>query len=151
MALDAHHLACCEVGNEEDALTYEFLRILIVCSDARADSAVGTSTVVDSKLQEFLRLLNLLTCLDKTDTDIEFLKVFEAYNVLYRLSLEVGSLIGFLRCLQFVELLLDDIILDLLKQKRRLTQLVSSLEEIGRSQLLPLEGIEFEHLTQLLA
>ena len=117
LTLDTHHLAGCEIRHEENALADEFLGILIEGSDTGADGAISTRTVVDGKLQEFLAFLHLLTVLHQTHTDIEFLKFLKRYGILNRSSLVVGSLVGLLGGFQFVELLLDHLVLDLLEEQ----------------------------------
>ena len=78
LALDAHHLARSEVGYEEHILADELLR-LVVSRDARKNGAVYARAVVDSELQELLRLLYLLAVLDMTDADVELLECVEVY------------------------------------------------------------------------
>ena len=117
LALDAHHLAGLEVGHEEHTLADEFLGIFVEGSNAGADGTVSTAAVIKSELQEFLRLLHFLTVLDESYADIEFFESFERNVLLHGCSLIVGSSVDFLGSFQFVDLLLNHVILEFLEEQ----------------------------------
>ena len=117
LALDTHHLAWFEIGYKEDALADKGGRVFVECGNATEDGAVGACSVVDSKLKELLRLLPFLAVFDEADADVEFLKVFKRYVVLDGSGFIGCCLVGFLGGFEFVELLLNDIVFNLLKQQ----------------------------------
>ena len=92
-----------------------------------------------------------MAVLDKSDTDVKLLEVFKRAGVLDGSSLVLSCLIGFLGCFQLVELFLDDVVFNFLEKQRGLSQLVTSLQQIGSPQLVPFEGVHVQHLTQFLA
>lgn len=84
LALNTHYLTRLEVCHEEDALAYQYGGVVIESGNTTEDGTVGAGAVIDGKLQELLRLLHLLTSLDKSHTDVEFLKVLETDGILDR-------------------------------------------------------------------
>ena len=89
------------------------------------------------------------------DADIELLPLVEWNVGLYRLSLIIFSglcsLIGFLRGSELVELLLYGLILYLLEEQMRLTQLMTGLKQVGATQFSPVKLLHANHLAQVLA
>ena len=116
LTLYAHHLARFEVSHEEHPLSDELFRF-VECSYAAEDSAVVTASVVDGKLQQFLRFLHFLAVFDEADADVELLKVFKRYVVLDGSGFIGCCLVGFLGGFELVELLLNDIVFNLFKQQ----------------------------------
>ena len=122
--------------------------MLIEGGNAGADGAVGAAAVIDGELQQFLRLLYLLTVLDKSYTDVEFLKLLEADSVLDGSCLIGGCLIRFFCCCQFVQLFLNDLVFNLFEEQGRFAQLMSGLQDICVTKLFPLESINIQHLAK---
>ena len=83
--------------------------------------------------------------------DVEFLEIGEIDDRFDFRSLVFSSHIGFLRCLEFVELSSDDLVFYFLEEQCRLCQLMPRLEDIRFAQLVPFEGIDVEHFPQAFA
>ena len=84
-------------------------------------------------------------------TDVHLLKLLKINGTLHGSGLVFGSSIGFLGVFQFLELQVDDTVLNLLKQQGGLAELVSGLQQVGGTKLVPVEGVQTYHLAQLVA
>ena len=145
----AHHLARLEVSHEQNLFACQ-LFWFVVCSDATEDSALGTAAVIDGKLQELLRFLYLLAFQHLAHTDIHFLENIKRNVLLHGLCLVVGSLVFLANALQAVELCLYGVIFNFLEKQRRLCQLMTRLQYLGASELLPIERFNVKHSAQFL-
>ena len=76
------------------------------------------------------------------DTDVELLEVGEVDGVLDGCSLVCGSLVCFLRICEFLQLCLDDAVLDLLEEQFGLCQLMTRLQQVDIAQLIPVEFLQ---------
>lgn len=76
--LDAHHGSRRQVGDGDQCLAYEFFR-LIEGMNTGKDGAVCAGSVIQSKLQQLLGLLDGLACLDLNCTEIRLAEGVEVY------------------------------------------------------------------------
>ena len=85
-----------------------------------------------------------------TYADIEFLEIIEANLWLDRSSLIRSLLVSLLGVSELLELSFDNLILNLLEEQFRLTELGTSLEQICAAELSPLEVRHIDHLAEFL-
>ena len=85
-----------------------------------------------------------------TYADIKLLEIIEANLWLDRSSLIRSLLVSLLGISEFLELSFYYLILNLLEEQFRLTELGTSLEQICTAELSPLEVRHIDHLAELL-
>ena len=79
---------------------------------------------------------------------VELLEGLEVDSVLYGLGLVGCCLVGFLRCLEFIKLLLYRLVLNLLKEKFGLCQLMTGFEKLCTSEFVPVKCLEINEFAQ---
>ena len=60
-----------------------------------------------------------------------------------------GSCIGFLGCLELLDLCFDDFVLDLLEEEAGFTEGMPCFDEVAAAEIAPLRECDGEHLTEL--
>ena len=75
--------------------------------------------------------------LDVAYANVQLLEILKRNRVFYGRSLVCCILVGLLCCFEFVELLLNSLVVDFLKQQFRLCQLMAGSNQIGLSETLP--------------
>ena len=85
-----------------------------------------------------------------SNTDVEFLEVFERNVLLDWFSLVGSGFVSLLSLFQLTQLSLDSLILNLLEEQLRLCQLLTSWEKVGRTKFTPVILRHVYHLTKFL-
>ena len=124
LAFNTHHFARCKIGHEKHIFAHQFFGLIVGCYTTE-NGTVGATAIINGELQEFFRLLYMLTSFDMAYTDVQFLKVFKANRFFDGGCLVSSGFIGFLGSLKFVELLLDGCILNLFEQQFRFAELMA--------------------------
>ena len=142
-------LARSQVGDEQYLFAYQLFGF-VVLGDAAYDGTV-LQTVGNLELEQLLHLGYGRTFEYGTYTDIELLELFERDDGLHGVSLVVGCLVGFLRSQQLVYLCLDGFVVNLLEQQFGCAQLMSGRQQVGASQVGPVEAFHVQHMAQAFA
>ena len=82
--------------------------------------------------------------------NVELLEIIKANLWLDRCSLVFSLLISLLGVSEFLQLFLDDLILNLFEEQLWLTELSTRLEQVCAAQLGPFESWHVDHLAQFL-
>ena len=130
-------------------LAHQFLGILIPLGNAADDGAVVSHAVVKGKLEQFVGLLDLLACLDSCHADIQLGKVVDGHVGPKRLGLEVGDDVLLFDAFQTLDLTVDDVVLDFLKQQHGLFQLLTCRQDVDVAQTAPVGAFHADHAAQL--
>ena len=95
-------------------LAHEFFWF-IVGSDA-TDNGTAVQTVIDFEFQQLFHLRHTFALQHSADADVQLLEIVKTNDFLDRFGFVVGFFVGFFDGFQFVQLELDGLILNLLKQ-----------------------------------
>ena len=118
--------------------------------DAAHDGAV-LQPIGYLELQQLLHLGHGGTFQHGAYADVQLVEVLDADNRLHGVGLVVGGFVGFLRGQQLVHLSLDGGVINLLEQQDGFAQLMAFGQEVGMTQVVPLQVLDVQHLAQLLA
>ena len=94
-------------------------------------------TVIDTELQQLVRLRHFRTFQHGPDTDIQLHEVIELDILTDGFRLVVGFLVCFLRIQQLLYLRFDHAVFNLLEQQFRFAQLMTGFQQVSRSQAVP--------------
>lgn len=105
----------------------------------------GRPAVVDFELQELVGFGNLLAFEYLAHADVEFGKVVEFDGRGDGLGYMVGLFVGNLRVVQFLDLGLDNAVVDFLEKQFGLRQLGAGCKNVGAAQHVPVDGCKSQH------